>query len=43
MKQIAVHTEEGRTEYATSRKEATMHWEMLEANGYTPVEFTGDI
>lgn len=43
MKQIAIHTDEGRTEYATTRKEANLHWDMLEANGYTPTEFSGDI
>jgi hypothetical protein len=40
---IVVNTEEGRYEYADTHEEAQFHWEMLEANGYTPVEFTGDI
>jgi len=40
---IAVTTEEGRYEYTETRREAELHWQMLEANGYTPVEFTGDV
>jgi len=40
---IGVHTQEGRTEWCDTRAEAELHWEMLEANGYTPVEYTGDI
>ena len=40
---IYVNTEEGRTEHANNWTEAQLHWEMLEAHGYTPVEFTGDV
>ena len=40
---ITVTTEEGRYETAETREEASEKWEMLESNGYTPVEFTGDI
>ena len=40
---ITVNTAEGRYEHADTRAEAELHWQMLEANGFTPVEFTGDI
>jgi hypothetical protein len=40
---IIINTEEGRYEYADTLAEASIHWDMLEANGYTPVEMTGDI
>ena len=39
---IYIQTEDGRTEHATNWTEAKMHWDMLEANGYIPVEFTGE-
>ena len=40
---IYIQTQEGRTEHATNWTDAKMHWDMLEANGYTPFEFTGDV
>lgn len=40
---IVVNTAEGRYETAETREEANQHWEMLEAHGYTPVEFTGNV
>ena len=40
---ITVNTKEGRYEHAETWAEAQLHWELLEANGFTPVEYTGDI
>lgn len=39
---IYVETEEGRSQFARTLAEAELHWEMLEAHGYTPVEITGN-
>ena len=40
---IYITTKEGRTEHATNWKDAKQHWDRLEADGYNPVEFTGDV